>query len=274
MQTITAGGAVIPALGFGVFRMTGEEVARMVPHALSAGFRHFDTAQIYRNEADLGRALQKAGVKREELFITTKIWTTNYAPDRFAASLDESLEKLRMDHVDLLLLHWPNDAVPLVDQIAGLDAAKAAGKTRHIGVSNFTIAMVEKSISLAQAPIVTNQVEIHPYIDQSTLLTAMKSAGVSATAYYGMADGKVISDPVIRAIGDAHGKSAAQVVLRWLIQQGLVALSKTANPARAAENFAIFDFALSDGEMARIHELVRADGRLVSPAGLAPQWDH
>lgn len=274
MHTVMANGATIPALGLGVFRMSGEEVERMVPAALEAGFTHFDTAQVYLNEADLGRALAKAGVKRDQLFLTTKVWVENYPADKFAASVGESLDKLRTDHVDLLLLHWPSDKVPLAEQIASLNAVKAAGQARHIGVSNLPTRLMAEAIALSDAPLVTNQVEYHPYLDQSPVLAATRAAGLALTAYYAMADGKVIDDPAIQAIGRRHGKSAAQVVLRWLVQQeGIVALSKTANPKRAAENIAIFDFALSDQEMAALHALARRDGRIVSPPGLAPEWD-
>jgi 2,5-diketo-D-gluconate reductase B len=274
MQTVEVGDAKIPLLGFGVYRMSGVEVQTMVPHALEAGFRHFDTAQFYNNEADLGRSLETAGVSRNELFITTKIWVDNYSRERFAASVDESLEKLRMDHVDLLLLHWPSTKVPLDQQIAQLDAARAAGKTRHIGVSNFNLALVEEAKKLAHAPIVTNQVEFHPFLDQSTLLAGLRRMGVAATGYYGMADGEVLTNPVIRGIAERHGKTPAQVGLRWIIQQGVVALSKTASPSRAAENADIFDFELHQEEMQQIHALARPDGRKVDPKGLAPDWDH
>jgi diketogulonate reductase-like aldo/keto reductase len=274
MHTVMANGAAIPALGLGVFRMSGEDVERMVPAALEAGFTHFDTAQVYLNEADLGRAIAKAGVKRDQLFLTTKVWVENYPADKFAASVDESLDKLRTDHVDLLLLHWPSDKVPLAEQIASLNAVKAAGRARHIGVSNLPTRLMAEAIALSDAPLVTNQVEYHPYLDQSPVLAATRAAGLALTAYYAMADGKVIDDPAIQAIGRRHGKSAAQVVLRWLVQQeGVVALSKTANPKRATENIAIFDFALSDQEMAALHALARRDGRIVSPPGLAPEWD-
>ncbi|PTQ07441.1 2,5-didehydrogluconate reductase [Sphingomonas oleivorans] len=274
MHNVIAHGASIPALGFGVFRMSGAEVEQIVPLALETGFRHFDTAQIYENEADLGRALEKAGAKRDDLFITTKIWIDNYPAEKFAASVDESLDKLRMDHVDLLLLHWPNDKVPLADQIASLNAVKAAGKARHIGVSNLPTKLMAEAIALSEAPLVTNQVEYQPYLDQTAVLEAARAAGLSLTAYYAMADGKVVTDPAIQAIGARYGKSAAQVVLRWLVQQeGVIALSKTANPKRISENFAIFDFTLSDEDMAAIHALARPDGRIVSPPGLAPVWD-
>jgi diketogulonate reductase-like aldo/keto reductase len=274
MFNVTANGASIPALGFGVFRMSDDEVERIVPEALSVGFRHFDTAQIYANEAALGRALEKAGAKREELFLTTKVWVDHYSTDKFAASVDESLDKLKVDQVDLLLIHWPGDKVPVALQIELLNAVKQAGKTRHIGVSNQNIAQMTESVRLSQAPIVTNQVEMHPYLDQSKLYTAARGAGLALTAFYGMADGKVIGDPAIQAIAANYGKTPAQIVLRWLVQQdGVIALSKTANVARVAENFAIFDFALEAVDMAALHALARPDGRIVSPAGLAPAWD-
>ncbi|NEI74976.1 aldo/keto reductase [Rhizobium lusitanum] len=273
MQIVKAHGAEIPALGFGVFRMSDDEVERVVPAALEAGFIHFDTAQIYGNEAALGRALQAAGARRQDLFLTTKVWVDNYSPENFAASVDESLDKLKVDRVDLLLLHWPAEKVAIADQIEMLNAVQAAGKTRFIGVSNQNIAQLSESIASSQASIVTNQIEVHPYLDQRAMTDAARAAGVAITAYYGMADGAVPKDPVLQRIGAAYGKSAAQVGLRWLIQQGFVALSKTAKPERVAENFAVFDFALSDEEMAAIGKLARPNGRLVSPPGLAPTWD-
>lgn len=273
MQTVTAHGAAIPALGFGVFRMSDAEVERVVPAALEAGFRHFDTAQIYQNEAALGRALQAAGARREDLFLTTKVWVDHYGADAFAASVDESLERLKVDQVDLLLLHWPADQVPIAEQIERLNAVQATGKARLIGVSNQNIAQMRESIERSAAPIVTNQVELHPYLPQQALVAAAKDAGVAVTAYYSMADGAVPQDEALQRIGAKYSKSAAQVGLRWLIQQGHIALSKTANPARLAENIAVFDFALDDGDMAAVAALARPDGRLVSPTGLAPAWD-
>lgn len=273
MQIVKAHGAEIPALGFGVFRMSDAEVERVVPAALEAGFTHFDTAQIYGNEAALGRALQAAGARRQDLFLTTKVWVDKYSPEKFAASVDESLDKLKVDQVDLLLLHWPADKVAIADQIAMLDTVQAAGKARFIGVSNQNVTQLKESVTRSAAPIVTNQIEAHPYLDQSAMAEAARAAGVAITAYYGMADGAVPRDPVLQLIGNAYGKSAAQVGLRWLIQRGFIALSKTAKPERVAENFAVFDFALSDEDMAAIGKLARPDGRLVSPPGLAPAWD-
>ncbi|MBV7393244.1 aldo/keto reductase [Mameliella sediminis] len=272
MEKVNANGHDIPALGFGVFRMSDEEVDRVIPAALEAGFRHFDTAQIYKNEAALGTTLEAAGAKREDLFLTTKVWVDQYTPDRFMTSVRESLDKLRVDAVDLLLLHWPGHDVPVPDQVAMLNDVQSAGLTRLIGVSNQNVQQMRSSVAASAAPIVTNQVEVHPYLDQSRLAKAAADLGVAITGYYGMADGAVPKDPTLQAIGATHGKTAAQVALRWVVQQGFVALSKTATPARVAENAAIFDFTLSDSEMATISALARPDGRIVSPDTLAPDW--
>ncbi|WP_324132922.1 aldo/keto reductase [Bosea sp. (in: a-proteobacteria)] len=274
MKTITAHGAAIPVLGFGTFRMQAPDVLRMVPAALKLGFRHVDTAQIYRNEAAVGEAIAGSGVARGDIFLTTKVWIDNFAPDRFATSVDESLAKLRTDHVDLLLLHWPNGSLPLADQIGALNAVREAGRTRHIGVSNYTIALLAQARALSAAPLVTNQVEDHPYLDQGRLLAAMRDAGMALTAYYAMADGKVFADPLLAEIAARHHRSIAQIVLRWLVQQeGVVALSKTVSEDRARDNAVIFDFALDEAEMAAIHGLAEPGGRVLKPEGLSPVWD-
>ncbi|OVE90349.1 2,5-didehydrogluconate reductase [Agrobacterium tumefaciens] len=274
MFDVTANGASIPALGFGTFRIPGPDVLRIVPHALKAGFRHIDTAQIYGNEAEVGEAIAGSGVARGDIFLTTKVWVENYKHGAFLASVDESLKKLKTDYVDLLLLHWPNDVVSLAEQIGALNEVRQAGKVRHIGVSNFNTALMAEAVKLSKAPIVTNQIEYHPYMDQDVVIAAAKAAGMSVTGYYGMADGKVFADPVLKEIAAGRGKSVAQVVLRWIVQQqGVVALSKTVSEARVDENLAIFDFELSADEMAAIHALAKQDGRIVSPDGLAPEWD-
>ncbi len=274
MHTVTANGAAIPALGFGTFRIPGADVLRIVPHALKAGFRHVDTAQIYGNEAEVGEAISGSGIVRGDIFLTTKVWVENYKHDAFIASVDESLTKLKTDYVDLLLLHWPNEAVSLAEQIGALNAVKEAGKVRHIGVSNFTTALMAEAVALSSAPLVTNQIEYHPYLNQDAVIAAARQAGLSITGYFAMADGKVFNEPVLKDIASRHGKSVAQVVLRWLVQQdGVIALSKTITEARVAENAAIFDFALSTEDMAAIHGLATSEGRIVSPDGLAPAWD-
>ena len=275
MHNVTANGASIPALGFGTFRMSGAEVAKVLPAALAQGFRHVETAQAYENEDAVGAAIAASGVARDQIFLTTKVWVTNFAADRFAASVEESLTRLGTDHVDLLLLHWPGGSdVPREVQIDGLNRVRARGLARHIGVSNYSIAQMNEAVRLSDAPLVTNQVEYHPYLSQAGLLDAAQALGLSLTGYFSLADGKVAHDPVLQDIAAAHGKTAAQVTLRWLVQQpGVAALTKTARLARLPENFAIFDFALSGAEMAAIHALARPDGRIVSPEGLAPIWD-
>lgn len=272
MDYVTAQGARIPALGFGVFRMSEAEVEAIVPVALEVGFRHFDTAQIYQNEAALGRALAVAGAKRDDLFLTTKVWVEHYSAARFLASVDESLDKLGVAQVDLLLAHWPGGAVPVTQQVAWLNAALDAGKTRFIGVSNYNRAQFRAAIAASATPLVTNQIEMHPYLDQSAMAALAHATGTVLTAYFGMADGAVPREPLIGEIAARHGKTAAQVGLRWLVQQGVVTLSKTVQPARVAENFGIFDFMLTDTEMSAIASLANPGGRLVSPEGLAPDW--
>lgn len=275
MQTIVkANGADIPALGFGTFRMPGNEVLDTVPQALRLGFRHVDTAQIYGNEAEVGTALQQSGVARSDIFLTTKVWVDKYARGSFAASVEESLKKLKTDYVDLLLLHWPGSPVPLAEQVEGLNAVRDAGKVRHIGISNFNTSQMNEAARLSKAPLVTNQVEYHPYLDQTKVLDDARRLGMSITAYYAMANGKVPKDPLLQDIASRHNKTAAQVVLRWLIQQqGVVTLSKTSTASRLQENFDVFDFNLTEGEMKAIHGLARPDGRIVNPEGLAPVWD-
>ncbi|MGM4983744.1 MULTISPECIES: aldo/keto reductase [Rhizobium] len=273
MQIVSANGASIPALGFGTFRVPGPDTERMVAHVLRNGYRHIDTAQIYGNEAEVGDGIRHSGIARADLFLTTKVWVENYRHVAFVASVDESLKKLKTDYVDLLLLHWPNATVPLAEQIGALNDVARAGKVRHIGVSNFNRVLMREAAALSELPLVTNQVEYHPYLDQSAVIETARSLGMSVTAYYAMADGKVLSDTPLKEIASRHGKSVAQIVLRWIVQQGLVVLSKTVSESRAMENAAIFDFALTQDEMAAIHALSRPDGRIVSPDGLAPVWD-
>lgn len=274
MFDVSANGAVIPALGFGTFRMPEADVLRIVPKAIKTGFRHIDTAQIYDNEAAVGQAILDSGVPRKDIFLTTKVWVSNYKHDAFIKSVDESLEKLKTDYADLLLLHWPNNDVSLADQIGALNEVKQAGKVRHIGVSNFNIALMDEAVALSDTPLVTNQVEYHPFIDQTKVMDGARKHGMALTAYYAMADGKVLDNAELGEIAKSHDRSVAQVVLRWLLQQNdVIALSKTATESRVAENFDIFDFELSGEEMQAIHGLADKNGRIVSPDGLAPDWD-
>jgi diketogulonate reductase-like aldo/keto reductase len=274
MHNVSAHGANIPALGFGTFRMPDAEVLSILPKALKLGFRHVDTAQIYKNEAAVGEAIASTGITRDEIFLTTKVWVDRIGHEAFIASVDESLQKLKTDHVDLLLLHWPQSEMPLADRMGALNALRQAGKVKNIGVSNFSTALMEEAIQLSDAPVVNNQIEYHPYIDQTQVIRKARETDMSVTAYYLMADGAVPKDDVLKEIGAKHGKTAAQVVLRWAVQQeGVIALSKTSTESRLAENYDIFDFELSAQEMQAVHGLARADGRIVNPSHLAPDWD-
>ena len=274
MHAVIANGAKIPAIGFGTYGMERQDMLRMIPAALKGGFRHIDTAQIYRNEEEVGECVAASGIPRSEVFITTKVWVANYPESRFAASVDESLRKLRSDYIDLLLLHWPHESVPLAEQIGLLNETVRAGKVRHIGVSNFNRTLLEQAVGLSAVPLVANQFEYHPYLNQSLISDATRKAGLAVMAYCAMAVGRVLTDPAIAEIAESHGRSIPQVVLRWLIQQdGVVALSRTTNPGRIAENLAVVDFELREDEMAAILTLARPNSRIVDPPGLAPVWD-
>lgn len=265
----------IPTIGLGTFRLQGQVVIDSVRDGLAAGYRHVDTAQIYGNEAEVGQAIAASGVARGELFVTTKIWIDNLAADKLIPSLKESLRKLRLERLDLTLIHWPspNGAVPVADYMAALAEAKAAGLTRLIGVSNFTNALLRQAIdAVGAAEIATQQVEIHPFLQNRAVVDFARSQGIPITAYMPLAYGKVMQDPVLAAIAARHGVSAAQVALAWSLQQGFVVIPSSTKPANLASNLAVRHIVLSADEMAQIAALERNE-RLADPAGLAPQWD-
>jgi len=271
---ICANGAGIPCIGFGTFGMRGAKLKNLLVHAIRAGFRHIDTAQIYGNEDAVGEGVQVSGISRDDAFITTKVWVENYTQVRFERSVDMSLKALRTDYIDLLLLHWPSSVVPLEDQIGWLNALVHAGKVLSIGVSNFNRALLERAVELSDIPIATNQFEYHPYLNQASLITATRQAGVAVTAYCAMAIGRVFSDPILQMVAKKYGKSVSQIVLRWLAQQeGVVALSRTEREERMQENLNIFDFSLEKADMKAIFHLALPGSRIVDPPGLAPLWD-
>jgi diketogulonate reductase-like aldo/keto reductase len=261
---IEASGARIPLLGLGTWDLRGRSCASMVEEALKLGYRHIDTAAMYRNEAEVGAGLRSSGVKRDEVFITTKVWSSDLRPRDFERSARESLANLRLEHVDLLLIHWPNSSVPLKDTIGALCKMKREGVTRHIGVSNFNPGLVAEAVKLASEPLVNNQIELHPYNDQSKTIAACRKAGLSVTAYTPIARGRVKGDAVLGRIGKAHGKSAAQVCLRYLVQQDVIVIPKTSRSERLVENAAIFDFKLTEAEMKEIAGLSSPHGNIVS----------
>lgn len=273
MQMIHASGAEIPAIGLGTWELSGEGCRELVREAIACGYRHIDTAAAYGNEAEVGQGVRDSGVARDELFVTTKVWHENLAPDRLVESVESSLQRLDIGHIDLLLIHWPSQTVPLEETLAAMAGVRDAGLTRHIGVSNFPSEMLERAVRLSDAPIVANQIEYHPYLDQSRPLAVAHDHDVATVAYAPIARGRVLHDPVIEEIAAAHGKSATQATLRWLIQQDRVAaIPRTSRVERLGENIDIFDFTLSHEEMERIHGLARPDGRLVD-ASWAPDWD-
>ena len=263
----------MPAIGFGTWQLENGTAVPLVEKALEVGYRHIDTAQIYGNEQDVGAAIKNSGIKRDELFVTTKVWIDQFADGDLQRSAEISLEKLGLDHVDLLLLHWPKPDVPLAETLGALNEVRAKGWTRAIGLSNFPSAQLEEAAKLSDAPIATDQVEYHPYLSLKTLKAKADALGVSITAWSPLAQGKVAQDPLLIDIGRAHGKTPGQVTLRWIIQQGIIAIPRTSNPARIEENFDILDFELSDKEMAEIHGLARPDGRIGDWLDKAYRWD-
>ena len=274
MKMVKANSAEIPAIGLGTYRLKGEGATDAVKHAIEIGYRHIDTAQMYDNEAAVGEGIAAAPVAREDVFLTTKIWPDNFHHEDLIAAAKESVARLKTDYVDLLLLHWPSQTIPLRETMLALNEVQAAGLARHIGISNFTTALIEEATSLTSVPLAVDQVEYHPYLNQEKVLGALRAREMALTAYVPLAHGAVAKDAVLQEIGTAHGKTAGQVALRWLVQQdGVIAIPKSGNPERQKQNIEIFDFELSDEEMARIFALQKPNGRIIDPAGFAPEWD-
>ena len=265
----------IPAFGLGTFRLKDQIVIDSVRIALDLGYRAIDTAQIYGNEAEVGQAIAESGVPRSALFLTTKVWTENLAADKLIPSLKDSLAKLRTGHVDLALIHWPSPggAVPVAEFMGALAEARAQGLARQIGVSNFTVALMQEAIAAVGAStIATNQVELHPYLQNRSVADFARSQGIPITSYMTLAYGKVLNDPVIEAIARAHQGSTAQVAQAWALQLGYAVIPSSTRRENLASNLKAQQLRLSDAEMAQIAELDRG-GRLVDPEGLAPSWD-
>jgi diketogulonate reductase-like aldo/keto reductase len=274
--TVTASGVEIPLLGLGTWQLEPDDARRMVREALRIGYRHIDTAWIYKNEKAVGEgiadAVAEGVVARDDVFVTTKIWVEHFQHDALLRQAEESAASLGLTP-DLLLLHWPKPAPALAVTIGALNEAQERGFTRHIGLSNFPSALFRQAAALSTAPLITNQVEYHPYLSQKTLIATARDLGSSITAWSPLAQGQIADDAVIGAIARAHGKTHGQVTLRWIIQQGVIAIPRTAKASRAAENFDIFDFELSAEDMARISALARPDGRLGDWLDAAFQWD-
>ena len=269
MQSVEAKGFKIPIVGLGTWAVRNP--ARVVEQAIRIGYRHIDTAQMYGNEAEVGEGVRNSG-KRAEVMVTTKVQPTLLAPHDLERSVKESLARLRFEVIDLLLIHWPNPRVPLAETLGAMSKMKREGYVRAIGVSNFTVALIEEAIKLSPEPVVCNQIECHPFLNQDKVIAACKHHGMAVVAYSPVARGGATGNRILERIGMAHRKSAAQVSLRYLVQQGIVVIPRTSRIERLEENFALFDFELSEEEMQEIYGLAHRGGRIVDWTW-SPKWD-
>ena len=265
----------VPAFGLGTFRLKGQVVIDSVSNALDLGYRAVDTAQIYENEAEVGQAIAESGVGRDELFITSKIWVSNFSSEKLIPSLEDSLKKLRTDHLDLTLIHWPSpdNAVPVAEFMGALLEAKKLGLTKQIGVSNFTIALMKEAITAVGAEnIATNQIELHPYLQNRKVVEFAHSQGIHITSYMTLAYGEVLKDPVIMAIAERHDATPAQVTLAWAMQLGYSVIPSSTKRSNLESNLKACALKLTDADMAQIATLDRGH-RLTNPQSVAPAWD-
>jgi diketogulonate reductase-like aldo/keto reductase len=273
---IQAHGASIPAIGLGTWPLKGEDCARAVATALRAGYRHVDTAAMYDNEAAVGEGLRASGVARGDVWVTTKVWWENIGDGPLQRSAEASLRRLGLDRVDLLLVHWPNPAIPLRDTMRALNDARRRGLARHIGVSNFPTGLLDEAVALSAEPLVANQCEYHPHLDQSKVLAACRRHGMAFVAYCPLGRGSVggvLEEPAVGEIARRLGRTPGQVVLRWHMQQpGVAAVPKSGDPRRIADNIDVFDFELTGEDMHRLSALARPGGRVVN-LSFAPAWD-
>jgi diketogulonate reductase-like aldo/keto reductase len=263
MEMIEAHGTAIPAIGFGTGALKGEPGRAAIVEALSIGYRHLDTARTYGNEVMVGEAIRASGLKRGEVFLTTKVWPDRLSESEMLKSVEESLTALSVDQVDLFMIHWANPHLSMPDMIRALNGVKKRGLTRHIGVSNFTGQLLADAWHVTESPIIANQCEYHPMIDQRSVLEACRALGTILVAYMPLGRRQALEIPVLSEIGRRLNRSTAQVILRWHVQQhGVAAIPNSANSKRMRENIAVFDFELSDADMSAISALAGPDGRL------------
>ena len=264
----------MPNLGLGTFRLKDQPLRDSLLQGLELGYRHIDTAQIYDNEADVSQLMSESGVPRQDIYLTTKVWTSEFGPGKVIPSLEVSLEKLGTDYLDLALIHWPSpqDEVTMAVYLEQLAEAKARGLTREIGVSNFTVAQLKQAIEiLGPGAIAHQQIEVHPLLQNRKVVEFCKAQGIAVTAYMPLAYGKVLSEPLLMEIGQRHGVSAAQVSLAWLLAQGMTVIPSSTKRENQAANLAALDITLSSEEMAAIATLDRGE-RCANP-DFAPAWD-
>jgi diketogulonate reductase-like aldo/keto reductase len=261
MEFVSVQGEEIPAIGLGTYQLRGQSCVDVVQEALDLGYRHIDTAEYYNNQQEVGRAIRSSAIDREDVFLTTKVWRSNLAYDDFIESAEQSLDKLGLDYVDLLLIHWPSRSVPIEETVEAMTKLHDEGKTRHIGVSNFSVSQLQEARTVSDAPILTDQVEYNPFTGQSDLIEYCIGSDVMATAYSPLAKGKVAKNETLLSIGDRYEKTATQVALRWLVQQDMVsAIPKASSRSHLEENIDIFDFELTNEEMETVFELHRGIG--------------
>jgi diketogulonate reductase-like aldo/keto reductase len=275
MHGVSGNGANIPAIGLGTWTLRDDAATRLVASALEAGYRHVDTATSYENEAAVGEGLRDSGVPRDEIFLTTKVWPPDLAGGDLQRSVEGSLKRLGVDRVDLALIHWPSKEVPLSESIEALNEVRTRGLARNIGVSNFTVDLIEAAVGLSEHPLACNQVEYHPFLNQDRVLAACRKHGLALVSYCPLARGTELfaQGPVSEAAA-RHGKTPAQIVLRWHVQQdGVVAIPRSSDPGRIRENLDVFDFALDPGEVAAIGAL-RTRGLRICDFEFSPVWDH
>jgi len=272
MQVVEAHGARIPVIGLGTMTFKGDVCVQAVKTALQMGYRHIDSAAFYGNEVENGEGMRQSGVKREDILLCTKVRQEYLRPADFIKVIDQSLVNFKLPYVDLLLIHWNNKDIPFKESIGALCQAKKDGKTKHVGVANFTSKMLDEAWAVTSEPLVCNQIEVHPFINQDKVLAASKKHGMAVVAYVPIARGKVPGAEVLERIGKARGKSSAQVSLRYLVQLGCCPIPRTATPAHLKENLEVFDLTLSDGEMAELKKLNATNLRVVNPPH-APEWD-
>jgi 2,5-diketo-D-gluconate reductase B len=266
--------AIIPPIGFGTWPLKDEVARDSVAMALDCGFRHIDTAQAYDNEKAVGEGVRSSGLKRGEIFLVTKVHFDNLSKSKFLPSVRASLEALKVDAVDLLLIHWPpRDDVLFDPAIDALCEAQSIGLTKHVGVSNFTPKLLRRAVKRAKAPLIANQVEFHPLIDQAKLLAAAKELSIMLEAYCVLGRGKVLGLPVIQQIAERRGLSEAAIILRWVMQKGVIPLVQTTKRKNAESNLAALDFTLSEQEMNSISTLNARNERFISGGSWAPDWN-
>jgi 2,5-diketo-D-gluconate reductase B len=272
MKMIKTQGVSIPRLGFGTFRMPGAESQAVVESAIALGFRHIDTAAMYENETAVGAALAASGVKRDELFVTTKVWHDQLSPDALRRALDLSLGKLRLDYVDLYMIHWPTRDIDIAVSLEALMQLRQRGLTLAIGVCNFNMPMIRRAVEEIGAPIAAHQVEYHAFLSQAPMLAYLRSKAIPLTAYAPLAQGRAANDPTLAAIGRKHGATAAQVAIAWLLDQhGVIAIPKAGRPESQKANLDALGIRLDDEDRAAIATLPK-DQRFVRPP-FAPEWD-